>query len=62
MRMTTTGISADVVNVQQTAVENHREGLKVIQSRCETTAMEFARAHLKGWEEWLEMTRLGVDS
>ena len=50
------------VNVQQTAVENHREGLKIIQSRCETTAMEFARAHLKGWEEWLEMTRLGVES
>ena len=50
------------VNVQQTAVESHREGLKIIQSRCETTAMEFARAHLKGWGEWLDKTHLGVES
>ena len=50
------------VNVQQTSVENHREGLRIIQSRCEIAAMEYARGHLNGWGEWLEKTNLEVES
>jgi len=50
------------VIVQQTIVENHRAGLKIIQSLCESTAMEFPRTHIKGWEEWLEKAHLGMKS